>query len=338
MHNYARRCQYFLHIIPQPVFAGEVRAEEAFALHCRAVRIHHIVLRDIVPLLALLAFALPCPAQERLQDVVDAAMRGLRPHQGTAVVLDLRTNTIIAARDIDIAARRVATPGSTVKSFVLLTLLETGKAKASERYACPRRVRIAGRRLDCTHPELPGPIDPMDALAWSCNAYFAMAARRVTPADLAGALRRSGLTSATGLAENEALGNVKTAASDDELELQALGEWGVMTTPLELLKAYAGLAQRLDAGDANVRLVWEGLEHSVAYGMARAARVDSVKIAGKTGTAAQPGSVATHGWFVGIAPADKPEIVVVVYLERGRGLDAAALAQPILRSYFAGRR
>ena len=80
------------------------------------------------------------------------------------------------------------------------------------------------------------------------------------------------------------------------------------------------------------------MEHSVAYGMARAAHVDKVRIAGKTGTASQPGMTATHGWFVGLAPAEKPEIAVVVYLEQGRGLDAATLAQSILRSYFEGRR
>jgi cell division protein FtsI/penicillin-binding protein 2 len=289
--------------------------------------------RNIFYGIALLALALPCVAQESLQDVAD---RTMRPHRGTAVVLDLRTSKLVAAYDLNMAARRLATPGSTVKSFVLLKLLETGKTNASERYVCPRRVRIAERQLDCTHPDLPGPIDPTDALAWSCNAYFAMAAKRLTPTDLADALRRAGLASSSGLADNEAVGSVKQAASGDQLQLQALGEWGVMTTPLALLKAYAGLAQKVD--DPNVKLVWQGMEHSVAYGLARAAHVDKVNIAGKTGTAAQPGAAVTHGWFVGLAPAEKPEIAVVVYIEPGRGLDAAALAQPILRAYFEGRR
>ena len=292
-------------------------------------------LRYIFLFVTLFARALPCPALEKLQDAVDDAMRA---RKGTAVVLDLRTGKIIAAHDLDTAARRVATPGSTLKTFVLLKLLETGKARASEEYVCPRRVRIGGKRLDCAHPNLPGPIDPMEALAWSCNAYFAMAARRLTPQELADALRRAGLTSPSGLVEGEALGSVKTAASEDQLELQALGEWGVMTTPLEMLKAYAGLAQRLTDGDVNVKLVWQGMEHSVAYGMARAAEVSDVRIAGKTGTASQPGSAVTQGWFVGLAPAEKPEVAVVVYLEQGRGTNAAAAAQPILRAYFAGGR
>jgi cell division protein FtsI/penicillin-binding protein 2 len=295
-----------------------------------------VTLRYIVMLIIAGASVLPCAAQrtsqDRVQDALDAAMR---PHRGTAVLLDLRSDKIIAAHDMGMAAQRLATPGSTVKTFVLLKLLDTGKAKLSERYVCPRRVRIGARRLDCTHPDLPGPIDPTDALAWSCNAYFASTARRLSPGELAEALRRAGLTSATGLSPREALGEVKTPATEDQLELQALGEWGLMTTPLELLAAYGALARRLE--EPNVRSVWEGMEHSVAYGMARAAHVENVRIAGKTGTAAQPNSVATHGWFVGLAPAEKPEVALVIYLERGRGLDAAALAKPILTAYFNQR-
>jgi cell division protein FtsI/penicillin-binding protein 2 len=289
-------------------------------------------------LLATLLVALPCAAQQRgLADAVDSAMR---PHRGAAVVVDVRSNQVLAAHGLEAAGLRLATPGSTVKSFVLLELLETGKAKASERYVCPRRLRIGTRRLDCTHPELPAAIGPADALAWSCNAYFAMAAQRLTPQELAEALRRAGLAAPTGLAGQEATGEIKTPGTRQQVELEALGEWGVMTTPLELLAAYRGLALRRD--EPNVRLVWEGLEHSVAYGMARAAHVDKVNIAGKTGTAAQPGGMATHGWFVGLAPAEKPEIAIVIYLEHGRGLDAAALAQPVIAAYFSshpqGRR
>lgn len=290
-------------------------------------------LRRILLALALCAAALPCRAQDtRLQDAADRAMRR---HRGAAVVLDLRSNKILAAHDLDIAGRRLATPGSTVKPFVLLKLLDLGLVKASDRFVCPRRVVIAGRKLDCTHPPLPDAIDPTDALAWSCNAYFAAAARRLPARELAETLRHAGFTGTTGLAP-EVTGQVRTPATTEQIQLQALGEWGVMATPLELLAAYRKLAQRRDEPD--VQLVWQGLEQSVAYGMARAAKLDKVNVAGKTGTAAQPNSAATHGWFVGLAPAEKPEIAIVIYLEHGRGLDAAAVAQPILNAYFQDKK
>src|SRR4051812_27931492 len=241
----------------------------SFALHCVAMKLS----RGMILGSAVLSLALSGAASEPgpLQPAVDAAMRAQR---GTLVVLDLRSNTILAAHDLDAGARRLATPGSTVKSFVLLELLESGKAKASDRYVCPRHVRIGRKQVDCTHPVLPGPITPSDALAWSCNAYFAEAARRLTPAQLHDALARAGLSSPSGLAASEAAGDVRTATTPEQLQLQALGEWGVLTTPLELLAAFQKLAQRRN--EPNAKMVWEGMEHSVTYGMARAAHVPKV--------------------------------------------------------------
>src|SRR5438067_2252051 len=91
---------------------------EAFALHCPAM-----ARRNIFLFFALFALALPCLAQETVQDVVERTMLPRHAHRGTAVVLDIRMNKILAGYELDIAARRLATPGSTVKSFVLLKLL-----------------------------------------------------------------------------------------------------------------------------------------------------------------------------------------------------------------------
>ncbi len=60
-----------------------------------------------------------------------------------------------------------------------------------------------------------------------------------------------------------------------------------------------------------------------------------VKVAGKTGTAtAPPGD--DHAWYLAFAPADKPEIAVVVLVERGgHGSTAAApVAKAIFEQYF----
>jgi cell division protein FtsI/penicillin-binding protein 2 len=57
-----------------------------------------------------------------------------------------------------------------------------------------------------------------------------------------------------------------------------------------------------------------------------------ISAAGKTGTAAGPGP-QTHGFFAGYAPADRPEIVLVVYLEHGHGNDAAVIANSIFAAY-----
>ena len=71
--------------------------------------------------------------------------------------------------------------------------------------------------------------------------------------------------------------------------------------------------------------------------------------AGKTGTAeycdnvaqsknlCQPGNWPTHAWYVGYAPVEDPEIVVVAFVYNGG--EGASVAAPIVRnvmdSYFA---
>ena len=51
-------------------------------------------------------------------------------------------------------------------------------------------------------------------------------------------------------------------------------------------------------------------------------------MAGKTGTC------AALGWFASYAPADRPELVVVVFLRRGSGHGASAVAGRIFRQLF----
>jgi penicillin-binding protein 2 len=85
-----------------------------------------------------------------------------------------------------------------------------------------------------------------------------------------------------------------------------------------------------------------GMRQSVTSGVARNAAIPNVAVAGKTGTAefgsAQyDGKHPTHGWFMGFAPYDDPQIAVVVFVERGSGgNDAAPAAGRIFDFYFNG--
>jgi cell division protein FtsI/penicillin-binding protein 2 len=72
--------------------------------------------------------------------------------------------------------------------------------------------------------------------------------------------------------------------------------------------------------------------------MAHAANIEGMEIAGKTGTASSQKSARTHGFFVGYAPAEKPEIVVEVFLEQGNGEDAAAAARTIFAEFAKEKR
>ena len=60
-----------------------------------------------------------------------------------------------------------------------------------------------------------------------------------------------------------------------------------------------------------------------------------IDIAGKTGSAQTGVEGEAHGWFVGFAPYDKPEIAVVVFVEKaGSGGYTAGVAKEIMEEYF----
>lgn len=258
----------------------------------------------------------------------------MKGKSGAAAVLDVASGKLLASWNLKLAAQRLAAPGSTVKPFVLDELLRAGKIRPEQRLVCRRPLYISGRRMDCSHSPAITDLDASDAIAYSCNSYFASVATQLTPQELADVYRRAGFVSPTRLAPSEVAGRIMPAASTGELQLQALGDWGVEITPLELLWAYRNLALQKRDGQVGVSApVFNGLEHSVQYGMAHPAQPTGITAAGKTGTAAGRGTAYTHAFFAGYAPADKPEIVVMVYLENGRGADAAALAAPIFTSY-----
>src|SRR5260370_4284417 len=193
--------------------------------------------------------------------------------------------------------------------------------------------------MDCTHPAEVRQLDAAEAIAYSCKSYVAQVARGLNGVELLEFLRRAGFDTASGLVAKEAHGRIALPANLEELQLEALGYHGIEVTPLELLEAYRKLALRKRKEDLGVDApIFSGLEGAVTFGMAHAASVDGMKIAGKTGTSVARNTQQTHGFFVGYAPAEKPEIAVVVFLAQGRGLDAAAIAQPVFSAFAKLRK
>jgi len=96
-------------------------------------------------------------------------------------------------------------------------------------------------------------------------------------------------------------------------------------------------------------LVQQGMEGAVAYGTAPRARIEGLRIAGKTGTAQFCDDIAldigicgvgleqpTHAWFAAYAPVEDPEISVIVFLYNGGegSVTAVPVAHDILEYYF----
>ena len=210
-------------------------------------------------------------------------------NSGDAVVLESTSGKLLSQQG---DCRHATLPGSTLKPFVLAALLERRLLKPGERLECPGGFRLGSRELECVHVRNAGPLDAVEALAASCNFWFAVMARRLGPDGLLKALRQVGLVA-------------QRAPSEEQVCLQALGLSHVSASPLTLARAYASLLQ---AGPPT--LVLQGMRAAVERGTAQRASSTAVWIAGKTGTApgGLPGSSA--GWFGGWAmrgaSADQP--------------------------------
>ncbi len=102
--------------------------------------------------------------------------------------------------------------------------------------------------------------------------------------------------------------------------------------------------RRVPVDAENLGTLRAAMRQSITSGVAKNAAVAGVEVAGKTGTAEfgpklSNGKYATHGWFVGFAPYDDPQVAIVVFVQRGSGgNDASPAAAKILDYYFHGPR
>jgi cell division protein FtsI/penicillin-binding protein 2 len=292
------------------------------------------VLRNLAAIVVLLGTTV------HAADLNTELARIMRGRSGTAVVVDVSSGRILADYHPEVAARRLARPGSAFKPFTLLALLQSGKLHSTDSLVCRRSLHVGWHDLSCSHPQT-GPLQAVAALAYSCNDFFATFGLRLTAEDLRAAFAQAGFASPSGFVSNEVVGSIHLARNDEERQLQAIGEGDMTVTPLEMLAAYRNLALRRTAADTTEaeRTVFTGLEESTGYGMARLASVADVKVAGKTGTSRTDQGSWTNAWFSGYAPADKPQIAVVVFLEKGTGPgDAAVLGGEIFRAWYEGKK
>ena len=288
-------------------------------------------------MLALAVFASqavcqPLPGSNWQVAVADAARTA---PDARILVLDIASGRLLASHRLAESAQTIATPGSTLKPIVLYQLLSASRWNPDRRVACDRNLVISGHKLACSHPPS-SPFTAREALAWSCNSYFAQVARSLAPGDLGRLLRPTGLLSVTGIAAKngttEAVAEFQEPDNSDLMQLAVLGVEGIRITPFELAAAYRWLAMEMAAhpDSTATRRVREGLADSAAFGISSAASLGGVSVAGKTGTAEGTATRRTHGWFAGLSPAESPRVAIVVYLPSGHGADAARVAADLL--------
>ena len=206
------------------------------------------------------------------------------------------------------------TPGSILKPLLLFAALQQNLITPTATVFCRSDLRIGDQSYPCTHPQSNIAFTAQEALAYSCNTWFASLALRFTPSGLIEALRTFHLHPGM------------TPTLPDQIQLIALGLAGVRTSPAQIATAYRMLSNKL--GQPFAKPVADGLHDSVAFGMAHDANTPSIDIFGKTGTAGNPPRQPwSHGWFAGFATSSRTPLVISLYLPQGNGADAAHLAR-----------
>ena len=269
-------------------------------------------------------------------------------------------------------------PGSTVKPFLSLAGLETGAITPHSRVFSNGEFRLPGhsRRYRDWRRGGHGWVDLELALAESVNAYYYQLAVELGIDRMARELALFGFGRATGLDLPGESGGVLPTRSwkratfgepwfPGETVITGIGQGFTVVTPLQLAHATAALAgrgrtaapglvasrepiQMVAHADAHWDAVFDGLAAVVhgSSGTARSiARVLSVEVAGKTGTAQVfarpdddeerarlatrelPWHLRNHALFIGFAPLDDPRIALSVVVEHGGG--GASVAAPV---------
>lgn len=95
------------------------------------------------------------------------------------------------------------------------------------------------------------------------------------------------------------------------------------------------LIREVSLKPTTLSLLQRALEGVVSRGTGGQARIEGVRIGGKTGTAQNPHG-EDHAWFMCFAPVDKPELAISVLVEHGGhgGAAAAPIARKIMETYF----
>lgn len=251
-------------------------------------------------------------------------------------------------------------PGSVLKPITLAIGIDDGKVNANTEYVDTGLVKEAGYDIRNAEDKVYGRVTMTKVLEESINTGVIFVERQVGNERFRDYLRRFGFGERTGIElPAEVSGNLRHLENTKrsiEFFTASFGQ-GISVTPLQLLSAYATLAnggvllkpemtERMIAPDGTVtearpetvrRVVSEAtanevgkmLRSVVVNGHGKRADVPGYLVVGKTGTAqvAKPGGGyeddTSIGSFAGYAPLNDPRFVVLVKIDHPRDVEWA---------------
>jgi peptidoglycan glycosyltransferase len=255
-------------------------------------------------------------------------------------------------------------PGSVFKIIVGSAAIQTGTVTPDTPFNDTGSVKLGGYEINNYGDKSYGDHTFEKAFASSINTTFAKVGVQMGADTLATYADAFGF----GKTFPWRLGGAKSIfpdpASMDNAQLAqaSIGQGGVLSTPLLMGLAAAAVAnqgtimkpyivdqivsydgavvEKTSPGTwlkpitpATAATVKDMMVQAVRSGTGTAAAIKGVQVAGKTGTAEVAG-VEPHAWFAGFAPADDPQVAVVVLVENGGsgGSVAAPIAKQVIQA------
>jgi penicillin-binding protein 2 len=260
-------------------------------------------------------------------------------------------------------------PGSPFKLATAAAALRRGLVDLHSHMPqpCTGALQYGNRAFKCWNKRGHGSLDLLGAVAQSCDVYFYQLGLKVQLANLL----EDGVSMGFGQRTRIDLVNEATPIwppSTDYYDRRygprgwsnaavlnlAIGQGENTQTLVNMVRFYAALAgngraptpylvQPDSSEDYDLKLTPEQLDGLrtaliavVEQGTAVRSRLKEFKVAGKTGTAQNPHG-NDHGWFIGFAPAEKPEIIIGAIFEfGGHGTEVAPYVVHAIRRYVLG--
>ena len=261
-------------------------------------------------------------------------------------------------------------PGSTWKLAVAAMALKRGIVGPRSHMPIPCRggLQYGNRFFRCWDARGHGDLTLTEAIAQSCDVYFYQLGIKLGVSSLLEDANEWGFRGRTGIdlpgeipsefptgpEYYDRLYGPRRWTSAVALNL-AIGQGENAQTLVQMMRLYQQLASdgrlrvpfivrptqpaanedvTLDLSGDQLLTLRRAMIAVVEQGTGRGSRIANLMIAGKTGTAQNPHGL-DHGWFIGFAPAEKPEIVVGAIIEFARhGTVTAPLVTRAIAHYL----
>lgn len=270
-------------------------------------------------------------------------------------------------------------PGSTFKIVTAIAAIEEGLINTETKVDCRGGINYGKWRFGCWKKEGHGAVSIHRALVESCDVFFYEAGRRLGIDRISDYAYKLGLGTSTGSGlGRERSGVMPNTKWKYEKKRQtwylgetfnvAIGQGYVSATPIQMAQLMSTVANggyiyrptilkaetppppigKADIKPETLEIVKRALWGVVNEpgGTGGAARLSTISVGGKTGTAQVvgirkashllPEMFRDHAWFVAFAPIEKPEVALSVFVEHGGhgGGAAAPIAKLAIEGYF----